>query len=139
MSLKKHFIKVFYEFALVFGLIMLILISYNGLVSNKSISTFNLIQILYIVGFLVMRMESMVNFHQLEDHLMRINYWISSLLSDISFILLLSTLIRSEFYVSNGWMLVTLYFGLKILFYLLMHVQSINLANKINDKLKVNQ
>lgn len=139
MSLKKHFIKVFFEFTLVFGLIMLILISYNILVSNKSISTFNLIQILYLVGFLVLRMESMVNFHQLEDHLMRINYWISSLLSDISFILLLSTLIHSEFYVSNGWMLVTLYFGLKILFYLLMHMQSINLANRINNKLKVNQ
>lgn len=139
MSLKKHFIKVFFEFTLVFGLIMLILISYNILVSNKSITTFNLIQILYLVGFLVLRMESMVNFHQLEDHLMRINYWIFSLLSDISFILLLSTLIHSEFYVSNGWMLVTLYFGLKILFYLLMHMQSINLANRINNKLKVNQ
>lgn len=139
MSLKKHFIRVFFDFTLIFGLIMLVLIGYTIMISNSSISLFNLIQLLYLVGFLVLRMESMVNFHQLEDHHMRINYWITSLLSDISFILLLSTLIRSEFYISNGWMLVVLYFGLKILFYLLMHVQSIQLARKINDKLKLNQ
>lgn len=139
MSLRKHFIRVFFDFTLIFGLIMLVLIGYTIMISNSSISLFNLIQLLYLVGFLVLRMESMVNFHQLEDHHMRINYWITSLLSDISFILLLSTLIRSEFYISNGWMLVVLYFGLKILFYLLMHVQSIQLARKINDKLKLNQ
>lgn len=99
----------------------------------------NLWQIILLGCAVVFRGESLINFHGLSDHLMRINYMISSVLSDISLIVLLIYFTPGgKFFQGRGWSILIVYIIVKALVYLMIYIHGLQSAKEINAKLNGN-
>lgn len=136
MTYSKYMFKLGMDYVKVLGLCILPIILYHAFYQLQAIPVRYLYQIALLAAALTFRMESMVNFHDLNERMMRNNYWISSFIADISLIALLATFSNPELRYINGWVLVFLYFGLRFMFYLLIHYRNMKDAKLINDKLK---
>lgn len=136
MTYSKYLIKLVMDYVKVLGLFILPIILYYAFHQLHAIPVRYLYQIALLAAALTFRMESMVNFHDLNERMMRNNYWISSLIADIGLIALLSTFSNPELRYINGWVLVFLYFALRLMFYMLVHVKNLKDAKLINAKLK---
>lgn len=136
MTYSKYMFKLVMDYAKVLGLCILPIILYFSFNQIQTIPLHYLYQSALLAAALTFRMEAMVNFHELNERMMRNNYWIASLIADISLIALLATLSNPELQYINGWVLIVLYFVLRLLFYLLVHVRNAKDAKLINQKLK---
>lgn len=137
MLLKKHFWKMFLELSMFYGTTVFGVLIYMELSGRGAITVNVLWAILLLILAIGFRLESFVNFHSLDDHLMRVNYLISSVLADVTLIALLYFFTPGgRQFQGKGWMLLSVYVVLKGLFYLAMHLQSVFYARKINAVLQ---
>ena len=140
MTLKMHYWKVFWEIAMVFGAMMFIPTIYIQLKDIDTLSKISIWQIALLAVTLVFRGESLINFHDLEDHVMRLNYLISSVLADVSFLVLLYYFLPGgQYFYGKGMQILVVYIVVKGLFYLMVHIQSLKSAKEINRRLSQNR
>lgn len=139
MTLKKHYWKVFWEIAMVFGAMMFIPTIYIQINGIDTLSKVTIWQITLLAVTLVFRGESLINFHNLEDHLMRLNYLVSSVFADISLLILLYYFLPGgKYFYGKEWQILGIYIVLKGMFYFMLHLQSLKSAKEINRKLSRN-
>ncbi|MBB6480268.1 hypothetical protein [Spirochaeta isovalerica] len=138
MSLKDHYWKMFWETAAVCGAILLVwtlVLQFNNM---EVLGRRNLWQMILLGGAVVFRMESLVNFHKLEEHLMRINYLITSVLADAALLILFYHFTSGgKTFAGKGWLIFIVYVIAKSLFYLMSYLINFHSAREINKKLKV--
>lgn len=137
MTMKNHYGKMLVEIAALCGVIMIVWTVFLQLKGLESIGRRNLWQIILLGSTLVFRLESLVNFHQLEEHLMRLNYFISSVLSDITILVLfLYFTTGGKAYAGKGWLILIVYFAARGLFYTASYLNNLRAAGEINRKLR---
>lgn len=130
------FKKYILDLSLGIGLIMIPFILYHWLTQTNDVPINQLIIVSLTSITITFRLESMVNFHDFNDHIMRINYWISSIIADISLIGLLYKLPGGQDLRINGWIIILLYIILRFAFYLLMYYKNLRETIEINQRLK---
>lgn len=140
MTLKIHYWKVFWEIAMVFGAMMFIPTIYIQLKDIDTLSKVTIWQIALLAVTLVFRSEALINFHNLEDHVMRLNYLISSVFADVSMLVLLYYFLPGgQYFHGKGLQILGVYIVVKGLFYLMVHIQSLISAKEINRRLSQNK
>ncbi len=138
MSLREHYKKMFWELSMVCGILALGITVIMKLTDMDSISHRNLLQFMLLGATLVFRFESFINFHNLEDHVMGLNYIFSSILADITLIVLLTTFPNIiAYFAGKGWMMIGVYVLLRGALTARLYVQGFRSAKKINEKLKI--
>lgn len=136
MALKKHYIKMFWELMMCYGFVMLILTIYHQLSDGSNPDLHNIWAFLLLSCALVFRFESFINFHDLEDHLMRINYLMTSVMADISLIVLLYYFTSGgKYFQFSAKSVLIVYIVAKGAVYLMVYVQAKQAARAINKKL----
>lgn len=89
MTLRKHYWKMLLEISKFAGLLIILVTIYRQFGGAGMMSIRNFWQILLLVSTVVFRSESLINFHDLNEHKMYINYFFSSILADVTLIILL--------------------------------------------------
>lgn len=136
MTLKKHYWKVFWEISMACGAMLIALTIYTQLTGKESVVRETLWQVVLLGSTIVFRGTSLINFHDLDDRNMRFNYTISSVLADVTLlVLLLKFTPGGKFFVGKGWIILVVYIAAKGLFYLMNYVQLLQTAKEINARL----
>ncbi len=136
MTLKAHFIKVFWEISMFCGAIVLALTLYLQFGGVESVARVTLWQIILLVSTLVFRGESFINFHRLEMRDMSINYIISSVLADVTLIILLFYFTPGgKFFEGSASVMLGAYIVIRIFIYSMSYLYTFKSAREINAKL----
>lgn len=136
MLLKDHYWKVLLELMKLFGIMVFIMVTILQLSGSTTVTLKSLWALALLAGAIGFRFVSLVNFHKLDDHTMRINYLLSSVLADITLIILLGKFAPGgKQFIGKGWLFIGIYIVLKGTFYIAMHLQTLNTARKINAAL----
>ena len=137
MSLKKHYWKVYCEIAIVCGSALLLMTIYMQLAGVERFPLDALWRIVLLSSAVVLRGASLINYHELDDGSMRLNYMISSILSDVLLItLLLYFTPGGEAFANQSWIILAVYLVLKGLFYFMNYLQLLLTAREINTRLR---
>ncbi|MDC7221154.1 MAG: hypothetical protein PQJ59_14555 [Spirochaetales bacterium] len=137
MDLWKHYKRMFWDVCRICGLFFLIMTVVTTLKGREILTPINLWQIALLGATLVFRSESLINFHGLEEHTMRQNYFISSLLADGTLLILLYYFTPGgQYFVGKGWHILIIYVVFKSLFYLLIYLKYLLGAREINRLIK---
>jgi hypothetical protein len=138
MTLKKYYLKVFWEISMACGAMLVAMTIYMQLTGRESVFRESLWRIVLLGSTIVLRGESLINFHDLSDRNMRINYLISSVLSDATLIVFLYWFTPGgQFFVGKGWIIIGVFVFFKGLFYLMNYIQSLQNAKEINARLSM--
>lgn len=138
MTLRKHFAKLLMEIMMATGLVWLMMIVYGTLAGMTTFSITLMTGLLLLCMTVILRFSSWINFHNLEEHQLRLNYFICSFAADISLIILfLYFTSGGKAYQDKGIHILILYFVLKTLVYVMIYIQGFHDAKKINDKLNM--
>lgn len=137
MTLREHYWKMFWEISMFCGFIILVLTVYMQFNGMVSVARRTLWQIILLGATIVFRGESLINFHGLPDHTMRLNYIISSVLADATLIILLYWFTPGgKFFSGSAWTILAIYVIAKGLIYLMVYFQALQSAKEINVRLK---
>ena len=137
MTLKQYFWKVFRHVSMVCGAIFITLTVHNQLVGRAGISLEAMWRIVLLGSTIVLRGVSLINFHDLDERRMRINYLINSILADLTLIALLFWYTPGgQYFVGKGWIVLTVYVVFRILFYLMNYFRTVMSAREINTRLQ---
>lgn len=138
MNLIKHFIRYGMEMMGVYGAVLIIVLVYKISIGEPELSVKSMGGYLLLVVALMTRIESLINFHDLKEHLMRINYMISSVLADVSLLFLLYHFTESgKEFRQHGVSILIVYAVLKLGLYIGMYVFNVYSAKEINKRLLV--
>lgn len=119
---------------------MFIAIIYIQLKGIDNVSKISIWQIALLAITLGLRGESLINLHNLEEHVMRLNYLVSSVLADVSLLVLLLYLMPGgKYFDGKGLQILGVYILVKGLFYLTVHIKSLKGAKEINERLSQNR
>lgn len=138
MKLTELIKKIILEIATLCGLMMFILIIYlqfNGLdyINREMIWRFILLS-----STIVFRAESLINFHNLTERMMSINYLVSSSLSDATMLILLYLYTPGgDLFRGMASSILIVFIVCKGLFYLTAYLISYYTSKKINKKLQI--
>ena len=136
MTLKAHFIKIFWEISMFCGALVLALTLYLQFGGIESVARVTLWQIILLVSTLVFRGESFINFHRLEIRDMSINYLVSSVLADVTLIILLYYFTPGgKFFEGSAGVMLGAYIIIRVLIYAMSYLYSFKSAREINAKL----
>ena len=136
MTLKKHFVRVFWEVSMACGALLVLLTVFYQAAGTRGMSLEGMWRIVLLGSTIVLRGTSLVNFHDLDDRAMRINYLISSVLADATLIVLLVWYTPGgAYFAGRGWLLLAVYVVFKGLFYSMNYVHAWISARDINAHL----
>lgn len=137
MSLKSHYWKVLLELMMLFGVMVFAMVTVQQLSGSTTVTLESLWALALLAGAVGFRFESFINFHKLDERAMSINYFVCSILADITLItLLIKFTPGGEQFVGKGWTILGVYVVLKAAFYIVMHLKSLNNARVINEALR---
>jgi hypothetical protein len=136
MTLRKHYLKVFWEISMACGAILIAVTVWIQLTGAENITRDGMWAIVLLGSTIVLRGTSLINFHDLDDQFMRWNYLISSLSADLTMIALLVWFTPGgKYFRDKGWAIFIVYIILKTLFYCMNYFDSLRNAREINDRL----
>lgn len=137
MTLRNHYWKVLLELMMLFGVMVFAMVVVQQLTNPKPIALESFWALALLAGAIGFRFESFINFHNLDEHKMRINYLVSSVLADITLLVLLYKFTSGgEQFAGKGWAILGIYFVFKGAFYISMHLKSLHSAKLINKALR---
>lgn len=137
MLLRDHYWKMLLELMMLFGVLVFALVVVQQFSGSATVTLESLWALALLAGAVGFRFESFINFHDLDEHAMRINYLVSSVLADITLILLLIKFTPGGTqFAGKGWPILGVYVVLKGAFYLVMHFKSVHNARLINAALR---
>ncbi len=138
MTLKAHFVKTFWEISMLFGAVVLGVLVYMQFGGLEVLTRRHIWQIALLVSTLALRSESFINFHGLSEHAMRQNYFISSILGDITLIILLYYYTPGgAFFLGKETVILSVYIVSKLLVYLMIYANAVQSAKQINAHLSM--
>ncbi|MDB1125116.1 hypothetical protein [Vibrio algarum] len=137
MLLINHYWKVLLELMMLFGVMVFAMVTVQQFSGSTTVTLESVWTLALLAGAVGFRFESFINFHKLDERSMSINYFISSVLADITLItLLIKFTPGGEQFAGKGWAILGVYTILKMAFYVVMHFISLNNARIINVALK---